>query len=127
MSNVARLTCLDGALTGKQYDLDASPVMLGSLPECAIVVADPAASRHHAQLLQTDGTWAIADQNSSNGTSVNGLPIATVPLRNGDIIKIGQTKFRFNDGGTLQTSEDDLRLVEAMRQRTDAIRNESAK
>jgi len=55
--------------------------------------ADPGISRLHAILIaQPDGTWAIVDPGSANGTSVNGVEIETgeqVPLRNHDTIGLG--------------------------------------
>lgn len=39
-----------------------------------------------------DGTWFVTDQDSSNGTQVNGREIAAhepVPLREGDYINLG--------------------------------------
>ena len=54
---------------------------------------DPAISRLHAVLLaQPDGSWALVDPGSENGTTVNGadLPVGeAVPVRSGDTIRIG--------------------------------------
>jgi hypothetical protein len=56
---------------------------------------DPAVSHLHAQLLRTaDGSWAVVDLNSANGTRVNGaedpLPAETeVPVGAGDRIHVG--------------------------------------
>jgi pSer/pThr/pTyr-binding forkhead associated (FHA) protein len=55
--------------------------------------ADPAISRLHAVLVaQPDGSWAVIDPGSENGTSVNGTEVAVgdlVPLRDGDSICVG--------------------------------------
>jgi FHA domain-containing protein len=56
---------------------------------------DPAVSHLHAQLLRTaDGSWAIVDLNSANGTRLNGAedPIAAeteIPVKAGDRIHLG--------------------------------------
>jgi len=54
---------------------------------------DPGVSRLHAILiLQPDGSWAVEDPGSENGTTVNGseIPVGQlVPLNSGDTICIG--------------------------------------
>jgi hypothetical protein len=56
---------------------------------------DPAVSHLHAQLLRSpDGSWALVDLNSANGTRLNGaadpLPAETeVPVKAGDRIHLG--------------------------------------
>ena len=57
------------------------------------LTGDPGVSRLHAMLTAgPDGTWAITDQDSPNGTQVNGSEIRAgeaVPLRDGDYINLG--------------------------------------
>lgn len=54
---------------------------------------DPGISRLHAILvLQPDGSWAVVDPGSENGTAVNRAEIGfgrQTVLRNGDSIRIG--------------------------------------
>jgi FHA domain len=56
---------------------------------------DPGVSHKHAVLVQQpDGTWAVVDQDSTNGTTVNGAedPIAAyvpVQLKDGDRVHVG--------------------------------------
>lgn len=56
-----------------------------------IVVEDALASRVHATLQSTPAGLEIRDNNSSNGTFVNGTLITTARLRDGDIVTIGNT------------------------------------
>jgi hypothetical protein len=55
--------------------------------------ADPGVSRLHAVLIPApDGTWAVLDPGSANGTLLNGRKIAVgdlIPLRDGDRINLG--------------------------------------
>lgn len=55
--------------------------------------ADPGISHLHAVLIaQEDGTWAVLDRGSSNGTLVNGREIESgkpVPLHDGDRVCLG--------------------------------------
>jgi len=56
-----------------------------------IVVEDALASRVHAMLQATPAGLEIRDNNSSNGTFVNGTLITSAKLRDGDIVTIGNT------------------------------------
>jgi len=68
-----------------------------------IVIADQRVSRHHATLERKSLHLKITDQNSTNGTFVNGNRIVTpTPLNYDDLIVIGslsfQVVFRLPDG-----------------------------
>ena len=59
---------------------------------------DTNTSRRHATLQLTNGQVVLVDNGSSNGTYVNGARIASQvpqPLRTGDEVNIGNTRFRF--------------------------------
>jgi len=57
----------------------------------SIVVQDALASRVHATLMSTPAGLEIRDNDSSNGTFVNGTRITSAKLRDGDIVTIGNT------------------------------------
>lgn len=69
----------------------------GTVPEIDLSVPpeDPGASHQHALLAeQPDGSWVLVDQDSTNGTTVNGgsepiAPHTAIPLNDGDRIHIG--------------------------------------
>ncbi|WP_322975157.1 FHA domain-containing protein [Peterkaempfera bronchialis] len=69
----------------------------GTVPEIDLSVPpeDPGASHQHALLQeQPDGNWIVVDQDSTNGTTVNGSPDpisphTSVPLQDGDRIHVG--------------------------------------
>ena len=50
--------------------------ILGTKPDCDIVVKHPTVSGHHCRLTRSANGWAITDLQSSNGTFVNGVRIA---------------------------------------------------
>jgi ABC transport system ATP-binding/permease protein len=56
-----------------------------------VVVNDDLASRVHAVLVSSPAGLEIRDNNSSNGTFVNGARITRAMLRDGDIVTIGNT------------------------------------
>ncbi|MBO0866106.1 MAG: FHA domain-containing protein, partial [Mycobacterium sp.] len=57
----------------------------------AIVIDDPLASRVHAVLQSSPAGIEIRDNNSSNGTFVNGALVTRALLRDGDIVTVGNT------------------------------------
>jgi len=68
---------------------------LGRAPTNTIVLDDTFCSHQHARVLRRDGQWWLEDQNSSNGTRLNGEPISEpVVLSSGDVIGIGQLELR---------------------------------
>jgi len=82
-------------LTGSQMRIGRRSVSRGIEPEIDLTgpPADPGISRLHAVLIAVpDGSWAVLDPGSANGTLVNGAEIPTgvqVPLRDGDRINLG--------------------------------------
>jgi FHA domain len=82
-------------LTGNQIRIGRRSVSRGLDPEIDLTgpPADPGISRLHAVLIAApDGSWAVLDPGSVNGTRVNGneIPAANqVPLHDGDRINLG--------------------------------------
>jgi class 3 adenylate cyclase/pSer/pThr/pTyr-binding forkhead associated (FHA) protein len=74
--------------------LPTETLRIGRAEDNDIVVADPAVSRHHAELRNAAGVYHIADLGSNNGTYVNGQRITTVRLSEGDVVVIGTSTFR---------------------------------
>ncbi|MCX4663918.1 FHA domain-containing protein [Streptomyces uncialis] len=84
-------------LIGNQITIGRRRHSTGEVPDIDLSVPpeDPGVSHQHAKLVQQpDGGWAIVDQNSTNGTTVNGSdepiqPFAPVPLQDGDRVHVG--------------------------------------
>ncbi|OKJ76255.1 FHA domain-containing protein [Streptomyces sp. CB02460] len=85
------------ALTGGQITIGRRRHSTGESPDIDLSVPpeDPGVSHQHAVLVQQpDGSWAVVDQNSTNGTTVNGSeepiqPYVPVPLQDGDQVHVG--------------------------------------
>jgi ABC-type multidrug transport system ATPase subunit/pSer/pThr/pTyr-binding forkhead associated (FHA) protein len=78
---------------------------IGRDPDNDIVVDDLMASRHHAELVLSDGSLEVVDLGSQNGTYVNGTRVTQAPIQLGDVINIGKS--------TLVLGPDGLRPAEA--------------
>ncbi|WP_431033654.1 FHA domain-containing protein [Streptomyces sp. P6-2-1] len=84
-------------LTGSQVTIGRRRHSTGNTPDIDLSVPpeDPGVSHQHAMLTrQQDGTWAVVDQNSTNGTTVNGSeepiqPFVVQPLSDGDRVHVG--------------------------------------
>ena len=82
-------------LVGNQMRIGRRSVSRGLSPEIDLTgpPADPGISRLHAVLIATpDGSWAVLDPGSANGTQVNGSEIGVgdqVALHDGDRINLG--------------------------------------
>lgn len=73
------------------YFEERTDYSIGRSDKNLICYPNPAVSRMHALLQWTENTWEIVDQQSTNGTYVNGRKIAPLrpePLRLGDCIFI---------------------------------------
>jgi pSer/pThr/pTyr-binding forkhead associated (FHA) protein len=63
-----------------------------------IVLKDGSVSRTHALLFVDKDTISVADLMSTNGTRVNGQGITDTDLRAGDVIHLGKTRLRVDEG-----------------------------
>jgi hypothetical protein len=88
---------MQGALLGPfgRYELGKEVVTLGRLPANTIVIDDSNASGRHAEVWPDGAGYMLVDVGSTNGTTLNGQPLrphAPQPLRDGDVITIGQVR-----------------------------------
>jgi len=98
ISELPFLEMLSGGTKGKVYELSVDRVSVGRSDDNEIVVSSEAVSRHHAIFECTErGQWIVRDNQSKNGVQVNGAPIQSTPIKNGDVIQVGNFVFRFND------------------------------
>jgi len=80
---------------GSRVVLGPEPLTIGRLPESAVMVTDPNASRRHAEIRRVGNDVVVVDLNSTNGTRVNGATVRERKLADGDQIVIGTTVLRF--------------------------------
>ena len=90
----ARITVGD-----KTHEIDSQRVVIGRSRECEIQIADPNASRRHAEIRRDGGDFSIVDLGSTNGMDVNGRRTQRAKLSDGDRITIGTTDLVFNQEG----------------------------
>jgi hypothetical protein len=80
---------------GKRREITSRRVVIGRSKDCDVQIADPNASRRHAELRQEGSAYWLIDLDSTNGTTVNGHRTARAKLDSGDTITIGSTDMLF--------------------------------
>jgi hypothetical protein len=85
------------SVDGNVIPVTSSRVVVGRSRECDVRVDDANVSRRHVELVQESPTvWVVEDLGSTNGTEVNGQPLAgRARLDDGDRIAIGSTELVF--------------------------------
>lgn len=90
-----RLHGLTGRHTGNVVDIQQDVFRVGSQAPCELVVQDPAVSRLHCEIRREKDGFYLVDRESKNGTYVNNVRIERARLESGEIIRIGESEFRF--------------------------------
>jgi diguanylate cyclase (GGDEF)-like protein len=108
VSRAAALVVIHGEDLGRKFDLTEPETMIGRSSRCDIQIDQDAVSRHHAKLTNEHGRVTVEDQGSTNGTIINDEHIdAAHRLRNGDLIKIGRTIFKFIASNNIEAAYHD--------------------
>lgn len=112
----AYLTILSGTQSGTNFPIDPSrETLLGRGTDCHISVPDPMCSRVHAILTCEDDRWTIRDDNSRNGTTVNGQKVDQATLADGHVFRIGTSEFELHLSDEPATADtDDLSLTQTI-------------
>ena len=91
----AYLIATSGPYTGTAFPIRNGAVV-GRDPQAEVPLpADTKASRAHARFVSDGGAFTVEDNNSTNGTFVNGQRVTRQSLVAGDAVQIGATAFRF--------------------------------
>jgi Nif-specific regulatory protein len=93
----ARLVAISGPLEGATFPIE-SELSIGRDRQNTLAIEDRVLSRRHFAIQVADGKCSLRDLGSSNGTYVNGLPVTSRMLNDGDQITAGQSLFLFACG-----------------------------
>jgi pSer/pThr/pTyr-binding forkhead associated (FHA) protein len=91
----ARLVMVSAPAPGAEFSLTKPALSIGRLEELDLCISHRSISREHARVTQKGGNFEIEDLRSANGVRVNGQAVKRSPLRSGDIVELGQVRFRF--------------------------------
>ena len=87
----------DGA-TIQFWNLHDGPTTIGRGEESNAQVDDGELSRQHFTITHQAAGFVLKDLTSTNGTTVNGQPVAEQALRPNDVIRAGKSTFVYMDG-----------------------------
>jgi two-component system, cell cycle response regulator len=102
----ACLVQIYGPELGKKVTLQAKETTIGRGSGCEIVVDLDNVSRRHCTVVRNKLGFSLRDEGSTNGTYLNNVQLRReIPLRTGDLLKVGSAIFKFLSGGELGSIE----------------------
>ena len=103
---MAVLCVVRGDTPGSTVPLNDERCIIGRHPACQLVLDNPAISRHHAQVLESHGSYYVEDLRSRNGTYLNGkLLEGRTSLADGDQVRISDVVLTFQETPSASTPE----------------------
>ncbi len=81
------------------FHLGARQVTAGRAPSNYIQLAIPGLSRRHCAFYVDGDSVTLVDMSSCNGTRVNGRPIQTARLSDGDVVELAGAMFTYRKDG----------------------------
>jgi serine phosphatase RsbU (regulator of sigma subunit)/pSer/pThr/pTyr-binding forkhead associated (FHA) protein len=95
-SAIATLQLMNGATSGRVYQLDREITIVGRNPDCDIVLAPKSVSRKHASIVRKFAGYELRDLGSTRGTYVDGQKVVQpLILKDGDTLQIGEVLLAF--------------------------------
>jgi hypothetical protein len=89
----ASLSLDDGS--GRTYELTQGTHVIGRGQESSFRLPDTGVSRRHLEISWDGQSATLSDLGSTNGTTVNGNPVQTWQLNDGDVIRVGHSSLVF--------------------------------
>lgn len=96
------LVVISGKSLGRKYLLDQKKIMVGRGESVQIVLDEKTVSRNHAEFYRKNNQFMVKDLQSKNGIFVNNIKVIGSALKDGDLIRIGGTVFKFVGGGKME-------------------------
>jgi len=88
-----------------RYTIKFNKLTIGRVPDNDVVIDNLAVSRHHAIVTEEHGIYYVEDQQSVNGTFVNGVRITRQEVKHNDEILIGKHKLIFQEPSKTEPDE----------------------
>jgi len=97
-----RLVMLAGPTPGAEFPLDRDRLTIGRSEDSTISVNHNSVSRLHCEVHALgDGRFEVVDKGSSNGVRVNSAELERGIVEPGDIIELGDVRFKFVGAGQI--------------------------
>ena len=99
----ACLVIIAGTHIGEKISLVKRRMVIGRQPDVEIPIADPMISRKHAEIIaQSDDQFMVRELGSTNGIFLNESPTIQAILKDGDLLRIGSTIFKYVGPGSIE-------------------------
>ncbi len=90
------LKVIKGGVPGQLIALQGDRVIFGRHPNCQVVLDNSSISRHHAQIIESQGGYYLEDLRSRNGTQLNNIGVrGRIELHEADEIQLCDYVFQF--------------------------------
>jgi diguanylate cyclase (GGDEF)-like protein len=101
-SETAVLVMIYGEHLGQRFEISGDTMNIGRSADCQLRLEDDSVSRHHCQVVPGPDGVVLVDQDSTNGTYVNGTIVSARHLRDGDRVQVGRSIFKFITGDNIE-------------------------
>lgn len=103
----------------KRYAITSAIWRIGRSHENEMPLDDVSISRRHAEIQRgADGTFALLDRGSRNGTFINGQQVKKRTLVEGDMIEVGDVVLRFTESGADEQLQEPTAIQHTRQPRT---------
>jgi DNA-binding NtrC family response regulator len=89
-----QLVALSGPDRGRHFALSGGDFVVGTSPDAAIVLTDPAVSRRHLALHVHHGQVEVRDLGSRNGSYCGCVQFREISLAGGEVLRIGGSELK---------------------------------
>jgi len=90
----ARLKVAKGPDKGQQKEISPDGLVVGTAPDCELVLNDPAVSRRHFEVVPCEAGFRLRDLQSKNGTRVNDHLVGELTLTGSEDITVGASRLK---------------------------------
>lgn len=90
---IYRLVILNGDRKGERVTVPLEPLVIGRDEGAGLRLNDPEVAGTHAEITHAPEGLAIRDLNSMNRLLLNHREVRAAPLKHGDVVEVGHTRF----------------------------------
>jgi pSer/pThr/pTyr-binding forkhead associated (FHA) protein len=101
---IPKVIVLSEIMRGKTYELVSDRYTIGRTEDNDICVPDGTISTLHAEIIKDGDGFLARDNNSTNGTRINGIKITEQRLCNSDILQVGGIEILYDSEDKANTT-----------------------
>jgi pSer/pThr/pTyr-binding forkhead associated (FHA) protein len=91
-----RLVAQSPEFSGKSFELIGPEITVGRLEDNKIQLEHASVSGHHAVLTLDEQDYVLKDQDSTNGSRINGEKVSSQKLRRNDMVRFGNIELLYD-------------------------------